>query len=60
MVTAYLFDRRQGGSVEDWAESLDRLGENQILWIDLMDASEDETAAAASPSFARKRVKPAP
>lgn len=44
MVTAYLFDRRQGRSVEDWAESLDRLGKNQILWIDLMDASEDETA----------------
>jgi magnesium transporter len=44
MVTAYLFDRRQGKSVEDWAESLDRLGRNQILWIDLMDPSEDEAA----------------
>jgi magnesium transporter len=45
MVTAYLFDQRQGESVEDWSASLDRLGKNQILWIDLMDAAEDEAAA---------------
>ena len=44
MVTAYLFDRRQGKSVEDWAESLHGLDKNQVLWIDLMDASEDEAA----------------
>ena len=44
MVTAYLFDRRQGTSVEDWAGALDRLGKNQILWIDLMDPSDDEEA----------------
>jgi len=42
MVSAYLFDRRQGGSVEDWAGALDGLNKNQLLWIDLMDASEDE------------------
>ena len=44
MVTAYLFDRRQGKSVDDWAESIHRLNKNQILWLDLMDASDDETA----------------
>ena len=44
MVTAYLFDRRQGEPVEKWAESLHRLGKNQVLWIDLIDASEGETA----------------
>ena len=44
MVTAYLFDRRQGKGVDDWAESLHGLDENQVLWLDLMDASEDEVA----------------
>jgi len=44
---AYLFDRRQGKSVGDWAESLSRLNKNQILWIDLMDASADEAAGVA-------------
>ena len=43
MVTAYLFDRRQGERVEDWAGALHGLNKNQILWIDLVDASEDET-----------------
>jgi len=47
MVTAYLFDRRRGNSIEDWAECLDRLDKNQILWIDLMDATDDEAAGVA-------------
>jgi magnesium transporter len=42
MVTAYLFDRRQGKSVDDWARSLHSLNKNQVLWLDLMGASEDE------------------
>jgi Mg2+ and Co2+ transporter CorA len=44
MVTAYLFDQQQGKSVENWAESIHRLNGEQVLWIDLIDASEDETA----------------
>jgi len=44
MVTAHLFDQQQGKSVENWAESIHRLNREQVLWIDLMDASEDETA----------------
>ncbi len=44
MVTAYLFDRRQGKSVEDLAEAIQGLGKNQLLWLDMMDASEDEAA----------------
>jgi Mg2+ and Co2+ transporter CorA len=44
MVTAYLFDRRHGERVQNWAESLHGLNENQVLWIDLLDASEDEVA----------------
>ena len=44
MVKAYLFDRRQGESVDDWAESIHRLNKNQVLWLDLMDPSDDEAA----------------
>ena len=42
MVTAFLFDRQQSASVDDWAESLRGLNKNQVLWLDLVDASEDE------------------
>ena len=43
MVSAYLFDQRQGARVEDWVGALDGLNKNQILWIDMVDASKDET-----------------
>ena len=43
MVSAYFFDQRQGETVEDWAGALHDLSRNQILWIDLVDASKDET-----------------
>jgi magnesium transporter len=44
MVTAYLFDRREGKGIDDWAESLRGLDEDKVLWLDLMDPSEQETA----------------
>ena len=43
MVSAYLFDQREGERVEDWAGAFHGLNKNQILWIDLVDASKDET-----------------
>ena len=43
MVSAYLFDRRQSERVEDWAGAFHALSKNQILWIDIVDASKDET-----------------
>ena len=43
MVSAYLFDQRQGARVEDWVGALHGLNKNQILWIDMVDASKDET-----------------
>ena len=43
MVSAYLFDRRQSERVEDWAGAFHGLSKNQILWIDIVDASKDET-----------------
>jgi magnesium transporter len=42
MVTAYLFDRRHGKEVASWAESLKRLSEAQVLWLDLEDPSAEE------------------
>jgi magnesium transporter len=42
MLSAYLFDQRQGTRVEAWAEALDDLGEHQVLWLDLHDATEEE------------------
>lgn len=44
MLKAYLFDRRQGESIDDWVDSLHNLDKNQILWLDLIEPSEDEAA----------------
>ena len=43
MVSAYLFDERQSERVEDWAAAFHGLSKNQLLWIDMVDASKDET-----------------
>ena len=45
MLTAYLFDQRQGKPVEEWADALPSLSKNQTLWVDLVDPSEDEAQA---------------
>ena len=47
MLTAYLFDQRQGKPVEGWADALDDLSKNHTLWVDLVDPSEDEARAVA-------------
>ena len=47
-VRAYLFDRRQGQGVDNWAESLQRLTEDQVLWLDLVDPSNDQAAEVFS------------
>ncbi len=48
MLAAYLFDERQGKPVEDWAKLVGKLGENQLLWVDLIDPSEEDDRAARS------------
>ncbi|MFL6049632.1 MAG: magnesium transporter CorA family protein [Gaiellales bacterium] len=45
VVKAYLFDKRQGEMIEDWAGSLQHLSKSQMLWIDLQDASSEQAAA---------------
>ena len=42
MPSAYLFDQRQGTKIEAWTEVLRDLGENQVLWLDLQGATEEE------------------
>ena len=44
MVKAYLFDKRRGESVEDWAGCLHRLNKGQVLWLDLQDPSQRQAA----------------
>lgn len=44
VVRAYLFDKRQGEIVDDWAGSLQHLSTSQVLWLDLQDASHEQAA----------------
>ncbi len=42
MLSAYLFDERRGKTVEDWADVVHELSEDQVLWVDLVDPSDDD------------------
>jgi len=42
MVTAYLFDQRHGEEIKSWADSLSGLSQDQVLWLDLEEPSEEE------------------
>lgn len=42
MLTAYLFDKRRGKEIEAWRDSISGLSRNHVLWIDLLDPSEQE------------------
>ena len=42
MLSAYLFDQRRGERIEAWREVLDGLGDDQMLWLDLVEPSGDE------------------
>ena len=44
VVKAYLFDKREGEIVEDWAGSLQHLSKSQVLWLDLQDPSHEHAA----------------
>ena len=44
VVQAYLFDKRQGEIVEDWAGSLRHLSKSQVLWLDLQDPYHEQAA----------------
>jgi magnesium transporter len=42
MLSAYLFDQRQGESVAAWADAVQHLAGSQVLWLDLLDISDAE------------------
>ena len=44
MATALLFDRDRVDEVDDWTDSLPKVGRSAILWIDLEEPSEDDVA----------------
>jgi magnesium transporter len=46
MLTAYVFDDESGEAVEDWAGSLASLSDDQVLWVDLLEPSDEEERAA--------------
>ena len=45
MLTAYLFDKRRGKEIEQWADTAGDLGKEQVLWVDLLNPTEDEENA---------------
>jgi magnesium transporter len=46
LLTAYVFDSKRGEEAEDWTGSLAGLNNDQVLWVDLLDPSEEEGQAA--------------
>ena len=47
MLTPYLFNRRRGTKLEEWAESFRGLSKDEVLWVDLTAPSEDEAREAS-------------
>jgi Mg2+ and Co2+ transporter CorA len=45
MLTVFVFDERESGREEDMRAALDRLADDALLWIALLDPSEEEVAA---------------
>ena len=45
MLRAFLFDERESEQVEDWRAALEGLADDQLLWLDLRDPTEDEVTA---------------
>ena len=41
----FLFDERESEQVEDWRAALKSLADDQLLWLALLDPTEDEVAA---------------
>ena len=45
MLTVFLFDERESEQVEDWRAALERLADDELLWLALRDPTEEEVAA---------------
>ncbi len=45
VLTVFLFDERESEQVEDWRAALERLADDELLWLALRDPTEEEIAA---------------
>ena len=45
MLSAYLFDQREGKELDGWEDALESLRKDEVLWLDLQAASEQEASA---------------
>ena len=45
MLTVFVFDERESAQVEDWRAALERLADDELLWLALRDPTEEEVAA---------------
>ena len=45
MLTVFLFDEQESERVEDWQAALERLAEDELLWLALRDPTEEDVAA---------------
>lgn len=45
MLTAFLFDEQTSEQVEDWRAALERLTDDELLWLALREPTEEEVAA---------------
>jgi Mg2+ and Co2+ transporter CorA len=45
VLTVFLFDEQESEQVEDWQAALERLADDQLLWLALRDPTEEEVAA---------------
>ena len=50
MLTVFLFDERESKRVEDWRAALERLADDQLLWLALREPTEKDVAALRRPS----------
>jgi hypothetical protein len=57
MLSAYLFDQRQGESVAAWADKVQQLEGSQVLWLDLLDISDGGRTSRRSPTIGQCRPK---
>ena len=44
MLTVFLFDERESQQIEDWRAALERLADDQLLWLVLRDPTKEEVA----------------
>ena len=44
MLTVFLFDGRESRRLEDWRAALERLADDELLWLALRDPSEEDVA----------------